>query len=146
MPPCGEVQQRTAADVVTELNLWRRQHPAFVVGGNEAGMLLGGEVRAADAAVWGNASRAGEGFARVPPVLAVEVAGVDDAPEELLEKARWYIAHGVETVWVVLPQTLAAKVVTGAGIVDVGSGERLPAPASLPGLSPLLADFFRQLG
>jgi Uma2 family endonuclease len=146
MPPCGEVQQRTAADVVTELNLWRRQHPAFVVGGNEAGMLLGGEVRAADAAVWKNTARAGEGFARVPPVLAVEVAGVDDTAEELLEKARWYIAHGVETVWVVLPQTRAAKVVTAAGIVDVGNDERLPEPASLPGLSPQLADFFRQLG
>jgi Uma2 family endonuclease len=146
MPPCGEVQQRTAADVVTELNLWRRQHPAFVVGGNEAGMLLGGEVRAAGAAVWENAGRAGEGFARVPPVLAVEVAGVDDTPEALLEKARWYITHGVETVWVVLPQTRAAKVVTGAGIVDVGGDERLPEPASLPGLSLLLADFFRQLG
>src|SRR5260370_15949804 len=51
MPPCGEVQQRVAVDVVTELNLWRRKHPEWVVGGNEAGMFLGGEVRAADAAV-----------------------------------------------------------------------------------------------
>jgi Uma2 family endonuclease len=103
------------------------------------------QVRAADAAVWKDAARAGEGFARLPPVLAVEVAGVDDAPEDLLEKARWYIAHGVETVWIVLPQTRAAKVVTGAGIVDVGGDERLPEPACLPGLSPRLADFFRQL-
>ena len=98
MPPCGEAQQRTVADVVTELNLWRREHPTFAVGGNEAGMLLGGEVRAADAAVWKNAARAGDGFARVPPVLAIEVAGADDALEALLEKARWYLDHGVETV------------------------------------------------
>jgi Uma2 family endonuclease len=145
MPPCGEVQQRTAADVVTELNLWRREHPEFVVGGNEAGMLLGGEVRAADAAVWRNTAHAGDGFARLPPILAVEVAGVDDTLDVLLEKARWYLVHGVETVWIVLPQSRVARVVTAAGLVDVDGGERLPEPKGLAGLSPLVADFFRQL-
>jgi hypothetical protein len=39
MPPCGEMQQRVAIDVATELNIWRRAHPEFIVGGNEAGML-----------------------------------------------------------------------------------------------------------
>lgn len=144
-PPCGEVQQRTAADVVTELNIWRREHPEFVVGGNEAGMLLGGEVRAADAAVWRNAGRSGEGFARLPPVLAVEVAGIDDMSEALLEKARWYLAHGVETVWIVLPSSRSVRVVTAATIVEVATGKRLPQPLSLAGLAPLVADFFRQL-
>jgi Uma2 family endonuclease len=146
MPPCGEVQQRTVADVVTELNLWRRRYPAFAVGGNEAGMLLGGEVRAADAAVWKNAPRAGDGFARLAPVLAVEVAGMDDPPEGLLDKARWYLGHGVATVWIVLPQSRTVQVVTAAGTIEVDSGGRLPEPDSLAGLSPLVADFFRQLG
>src|ERR1700721_3054490 len=108
-------------------------------------MLLGGEVRAADAAVWGNTARAGDGFARVPPVLAVEVACVDDTPEVLLEKARWYLVHGVETVGSVLPQWRAVRVDTAAGLVDVDWGERLPEPTALTGLSPLIADFFRQL-
>jgi len=145
MPPCGEVQQRSAADVITELNVWRRQHPDFVVGGNEAGMLLGGEVRAADAAVWRSLERAAQGFARTPPVLAVEVAGADEPLELLREKARWYLDHGVETVWLIAPQTRAVEVVTAAGVSLIESEGQMPEPASLPGLRPLVADFFRQL-
>ena len=147
MPPCGEVQQRTAADVVTELNLWRRAHPGFVVGGNEAGMLLGGEVRAADAAVWRASERpAGRGFARVAPILAVEVAGGEDMPDGLAEKARWFLARGVEVVWLVLPEARTVRVITEDGALDVGGEVRLPAPASLEGLTPRASDFFRQLG
>ena len=147
MPPRGEVQQRTAADVVTELNLWRRDHPKYVVGGNEAGMLLGGEVRAADAAVWKATERpANRGFARVAPILAVEVAGGEDTPEGLAEKARWYLARGVEVVWLVLPDSQTVRVITEDGAVDVGDEGRLPEPASLQGLTPRASDFFRQLG
>lgn len=145
MPPCGEVQQQTAADVITELNLWRRSHPEFVVGGNEAGMLLGGEVRAADAAVWRRESRATGGFARSAPVLAVEVTGSDDSLERLREKARWYLDRGVETVWIVLPETRQVEAISAAGKVVIDQGGRLPDLVSLPGLSPLVADFFRRL-
>jgi Uma2 family endonuclease len=145
MPPCGEVQQRTAADVVTELNLWRRGHPAFVVGGNEAGMLLDGEVRAADAAIWRGLQRAEPGFARTPPILAVEVTGADEPLAMLREKARWYLDHGVETVWLVDPQLRSVEVVTVSGVAVVEAGERLPEPVSLVGLRPLVADFFRQV-
>ena len=144
MPLCGEIQQRTAADVVTELNLWRRQHPEFVVGGNEAGMLLGGEVRAADAAVW-RAGRAEQGFARVPPMLAVEVAGTDDTMEMLRDKARWYVEHGVATVWILDPRARSATVVTRRDEATHDGAAKLPEPEGLPGLTPLVGDFFRQL-
>lgn len=143
MPPCGEVQRRTAADVLTELNLWRRSHTEFVVGGNEAGMLLDGEVRAADAAVW-SAAPAHDGFARTPPLLAVEVAGVHDTVDLLRDKARWYLDHGVTTVWIVVPQTRSAIVITRSG--EATSSGRMPEPDELPGLSPIVADFFRQIG
>jgi Uma2 family endonuclease len=145
MPPCGELQQRTAADVITELNLWRRQHPEFVVGGNEAGMLLGGEVRAADAAVWRSTHQASDGFARTPPVLAVEIAGLDDTMDLLAEKARWYLGRGVEVVWIVLPHSRTVQVVTTAKVVVVDARGTLPELDSLAGLTPLVADFFRQL-
>jgi len=144
MPPCGEAQQRTAVDVVTELNLWRRKHPEFVVGGNEAGMLLGGEVRAADAAVW-PAGPASGGLAQTAPLLAVEVAGVDDTESLLEEKARWYLAHGVATVWIVIPQSRSAKVVTASGQTPVVRDERMPAPAGLADLTPAVSSFFTQL-
>jgi len=145
MPPCGELQQRTAADVLTELNLWRRAHPSFAVGGNEAGMLLGGEVRAADAAVWRIVGPAAGGFARTPPILAVEVSGVDETVDALIDKAAWYLGHGVDTVWIVDPATRSAHVITASGRIDVGATDRLPEPEGLPGLAPNVADFFRQL-
>ena len=36
MPPCGDLQQDTVADVVITLGNWVRQHSGFVVGTNEA--------------------------------------------------------------------------------------------------------------
>ena len=47
MPPCGDRQQYTVADVVATLIIWVRAHPEFAVGTNEAGMHLGGDSRAA---------------------------------------------------------------------------------------------------
>jgi hypothetical protein len=48
IPPCGEVQQDVATDATITLGLWARDRPEFVVGSNEAGMIIGDEVRAAD--------------------------------------------------------------------------------------------------
>jgi Uma2 family endonuclease len=143
MPPCGEVQQRVAIDIGTELNVWRRSHPEFVVGGNEAGMLLGGEVRGADVAVWRGGFPPRSGFARTAPVLAVEIVGEDEGAEALRAKARWYIEHGVPLVWVVEPEARSVEVHTAQGVTRVA--DRIPESALLPGLAPFVADFFRQL-
>ena len=147
MPPCGDEQQQTAVDVVTELNLWRRAHPDFVVGGNEAGMLLGGEVRAADAAVWRrvDVGDATGGFPRVAPLLAVEVAGQDERTVDLAEKARWYLAHGVLVVWILDPRARTVAVLEGGTRQDLGLGGAIPAHAALPGLAPRVDDLFRQV-
>jgi Uma2 family endonuclease len=147
MPPCGDHQQQTAIDTATELNLWRRAHPEFVVGGNEAGMLLGGEVRAADIAVWRRADlgTATGGFPRVPPLLAVEIAGKDEQPDTLVEKARWYLAHGVQVVWVLVPTTRSAIVLRADARVEVGAGQTMPSHPALPGLGPMVDDLFRQV-
>ena len=52
MPPCGDLQPDTVADLAYVLRGWSEVHRGFVVGTTEAGMKLGGEVRGADAAVW----------------------------------------------------------------------------------------------
>lgn len=143
MPPSGEIQQRVVVDVLTELNLWSRQRVGFVVG-NEAGMLLGGEVRAADAAVWPRGP-ATEGFARTPPLLAVEVCGADDTVDGLRLKAQWYVGRGVPTVWIVDASARSVTVVTGDGARTVSQNENMPEPAGLADLSPSVASFFRQL-
>lgn len=148
MPPTGDDQQDTTADVVTELNLWRRAHPEFVVGTNEAGMKLSGDVRAADAAVWRRTDLPAEntgGLRRTPPVLAVEVAGVDDTVEGLREKAAWYLDHGVVCVWILVPRSRTALVIRADGEIEFTARDTIAEHPALPGLGPRVADLFRQL-
>ncbi len=147
MPPCGSVQQEVCVDAVTVLSLWARARGEFVVGGNEAGMLLGGEVRAADAAVWrrSDAGPASHELRRNPPVLAVEVAGQEEREAELRDKARWYLEAGVEVVWLVLPDSREVLVVTPGGERRCRAPERLPPHPALPDLEPSVAEFFMQI-
>ena len=147
MPPTGDVQQDVAIDVAYVLRSWSATHPGFVVGGNEAGMILGGDTRGADGAVWrrGDIGERTGGYRRVPPVLAVEVAGRDEDESTLRDKAAWYLAHGVTVVWLVLPASREVVVVDAAGSARHGQGDRLPACAPLPGLQPHVAELFAQL-
>lgn len=147
MPPSGDQQQETVADVVSVLATWRRQHRDFVLGTNEAGMMLGGAVRAADVAVWRKAD-AGEvtgGLRRTAPVLAVEVAGIDDPLDLLRGKAQWYLQHGCAVVWLVVPGERAVVVVTGEGEASYSVGEALPNHPALPDLAPRVDELFQQL-
>lgn len=149
MPPCADVQQEVAADVVLILRSWSEQHPEFVVGGNEAAMKLGNDVRAADAAVWRTADteRSTGRLRSVPPVLAVEIAGEDEDEDErfLRAKARWYLDHGAQVVWLVMPETREVVVLTRQGESRHGRHERLPAAPALPYLEPAVARFFAQI-
>jgi Uma2 family endonuclease len=147
MPPCGSRQSLTVADVVATLAPWVRAHPGFVLGTNEAGMALGGDVRGADVAIWRRApSAAAEpGLSREPPVLAVEVSGRYDTEELLREKARWYLAHGVAVVWVVLTAPREVLAATRGGERRLGAGETLPEHPALPGLAPRVDALFEQV-
>jgi Uma2 family endonuclease len=147
MPPCADYQQDVAMDVAYVLRSWSEQRPEFIVGGNEAGMKLGGDLRAADAAVW-RAADAGERSGRVrsvAPVLAVEIAGEDEDERALKDKASWYFTHGVALVWLVLPHQREVVVITPAGEERFTGTQRLPPTSLLPGLEPEVARFFIQL-
>ena len=149
MPPSGDLQQDTVADVVIALGSWVRARPQFVLGTNEAGMHLAGATRAADAALWRRAdvgAYAG-GLRRVPPVLAVEVAGPGDGETEgfLTERAEWYLQVGVSVVWLVLPESREVVVITAGGRSRHAGREPLPAHPQLPGLSVEAAELFRQI-
>ncbi len=148
MPPTGDIQQDVVPDVIHVLRTWSDAHPEFIVAGNEAGMILGGEARGADAAVWRRADvaqRTGR-YRRVPPVLAVEVAGLDDDEARLRDKADWYLRNGVEVVWLVLPESREVVVVTPAGESRHGAEATLPPHASLPDLAPAVRRLFEQIG
>ncbi len=147
MPPCADRQQETSNDVATALGLWRRAHPEFTVGGNAAGMVLGGESRGADAAVWRRADlgpHRGK-YQRVAPILAAEIQGEFEDEAELREKASWYFSHGVEVVWLLFPNETRMIVLTPRGEERLGIDDRVPAHASLPGLEPAVVDLFAQV-
>lgn len=147
MPPTGYEQQYTCADLAFVLRTWTETHPGFRVGGNEAGMLLDGTTRAADAGVWrASDPRPATGeLQRVPPVLAAEVAGKYDTEAALTDKASWYLAHGVMVVWLIDPSSRTITVLTAHGEERYGSGQQLREQAVLPGLAPAVDAFFRQL-
>jgi Uma2 family endonuclease len=129
------------------LDRWLDQHPEFVVGTNEAGMLLADEVRAADAAVWARVSLGKHtgGYRTVPPLLAVEIAGSGQSDEELRDQAWWYLRHGVAVVWLILPEHRQVIVVTAQHEERRSAGQRLSPHPLLPDLSPDVDSFFRQL-
>lgn len=147
MPPCGDIQQDTAGDVIYVLRSWSDHDERFVVAGNEAGMLLDGEARGADAAVWraeDARTRTGK-FRRVPPILAVEIAGVDEGEAELRVKASWYLGHGVLAVWLVLPDTFEVVALDGTHERRYGLGDRIDERVELPGLQPAVDSLFAQI-
>ena len=148
MPPCADVQQYVAVDVAFALRSWSERHPGFLVGANEAGMKLGGDVRAADVAIWRQAEVGVPrgGLQQVPPVLAVEVAGQDEDESVLRLKARWYLDRGVQQVWLALPQSREVVVLTPEGEARYASGDRIAARPELPDLSPDVDHLFAQLG
>ena len=147
MPPCADYQQDVAATVVGLLWKWVAKHSEFIVAANEAGMMLGGEARGADAAVW-RKQEAGTHrgtFRRVPPILAVEVAGEDEGEGSLREKAAWYISHGVRYVWLLFPRTRTALVLTADGEQRLKGRSRFAAAPELPGLRLTAQSLFSQL-
>jgi Uma2 family endonuclease len=147
MPPCGDIQQDVAVDTVFVLRQWRESHPEFIVGGNEAGMMLKGEIRAAEAAVWAVRALgpATGGFRQVPPILAAEVAGQEEGEVPLREKAKWYLDRGVQVVWLIFPESREVIVLRSGTESRHRPGEQLPAHPDLPGLAPEVDRFFQQL-
>lgn len=110
-------------------------------------MILGGEIRAADAAVWRRSDiepRTG-GYRRAAPILAVEVAGRDEDEARLHEKARWYLDRGVKWVWIVLPSSKEVVVIDPSGESRHSGTDTVPSSPELPGLELRLPRLFRQL-
>lgn len=148
MPPCGEVQQDVTGTVAVVVGSWAEERQEYVFGSNEAGMLLGGDVRAADAAVWRRDTLGpySGGYRRVPPILAIEVAGQQDREELLRQKAEWYLGHGVSVVWLILPERREVIVLEPERETRYGLGQQIAEHVELPGLSPAVDRLFRQLG
>ncbi len=62
-----------------------------------------------------------------------------------MEKAGWYLAHGVATIWIVVPRTRSVTIVDASGTTDLAADAHLPEPAGLPDLHIDVRSFFVQL-
>lgn len=137
MPPCGGTQAKVVVNVCRLLGAWTREHPQFVDGTDEVGIKLGEDRRGADYAIWRKKERGRlRGFARVPPLLAVEVEGEEepDQARALRIKTRWYLKHGTKIVWLVLSSRREIIAITAHGEERCKPGELTPEHAELPGL------------
>lgn len=81
-----------------------------------------------------------------PPDIAVEIVPPGQSNREMLERARWFVEHGVGVVLILQPRTRSARVVRpdsdtglvqGDAVVDLGD--------VLPGLSFVVRDLFATL-
>lgn len=88
-----------------------------------------------DATHWAAVDLRKSGVAIIPQ-LVVEIQSPSESKPSLFRKKEEYLRAGVHTVWVILEDPYEVHVFeTGAAGRIVGAGERLEAPALLPGFS-----------
>jgi Uma2 family endonuclease len=73
------------------------------------------------------------------------VAGQDEDEDVLRNKAQWYLDHGVELVWLILPSTREVIVIERASELRCSAVDQLVEHPSLPGLTPKVSELFAQL-
>ncbi|HEX5269821.1 MAG TPA: Uma2 family endonuclease [Gemmataceae bacterium] len=84
-----------------------------------------------------------DGWARIPPDLAVEVASPNDNAEDLMAKAMEWLSVGTRLVWVVYPKSRTVLVLRAGGIAAwVGAGGQLSGEDVLPGFTCPIDDVF----
>ena len=137
MPPLGSARDAAMTSVASRLGAWVRDRHELVLATSGTWSSIAAVPRPPDAAIWRRSDLDGYvgKLRRVPPLLAVEVAGADDGEDALLEIAAGHLAAGVSTVWLVLPAPRAVLVVTAAGVTRHGADAALPEPAGLVGLA-----------
>jgi Uma2 family endonuclease len=147
MPPCGQEQGAITLSTSGVLSRWLESHREFRGATLEIGITLGGETRGADAAIWrrDQSGALDKTTLRFAPLLVVEIAGRDEGEPELRDKARWYLAHGVGVVWLVLPDRREIVVLSSAGENRYAAADRLPERPELPGLTLAVRELFVQL-
>jgi Uma2 family endonuclease len=84
-----------------------------------------------------------EGYPEMAPDFAVEIAGRDDRPEAVHEKAEWWLASGVGEVWVLEPRSRTATIhLPGREPRTLGASEAIEASGPLAGFACRVAELF----
>ena len=76
------------------------------------------------------------------PNIAIEVQSPGDARSALIAKAEFYLASGVQEVWLVYPKFRLIEIVTTEQVNHFGAGDTLTSSALLPGFRLDVGDFF----
>jgi Uma2 family endonuclease len=80
--------------------------------------------------------QAPEGFAEFLPDLAIEIVSPTDRAPEIAEKIGEYLAHGVQTVWLVEPRNQTITVYHSmTDVMTFNATEELRGDPVLPGFS-----------
>ncbi len=113
--PAGARHEVVGLRLAARLLAFVDAHDLGYVLGSSAGFRLpGGNVRSPDVSFVAKGrfegGRAPEGFAEVPPDLAVEVLSPGDRARAVLDKVGEYLQAGVRLVWVIDPRAARAAV------------------------------------
>lgn len=75
-----------------------------------------------------------DGYAHIPPDLAVEVVSPNDLWHEVIAKVNEYLAAGVPLVWVIDPEARSVHIYRHGGTVSLlREGDELSGEAIIPG-------------
>jgi Uma2 family endonuclease len=126
----------------------RRTGHGYVAGNDSAVEISNDTVRGADVSYYSEArwpkARLSEGYAQVPPDVAVEVYSPSNRPGEMQEKVGDYLRAGVLVVWVLHPKRRTLTIYrhddpTPAVLTEEATVEGIP---ELPGFRCDVAEFF----
>jgi Uma2 family endonuclease len=79
------------------------------------------------------------------PDLAVEVKSPANSLKALRDKAAYYLAHGTQVVWIVIPAKRLVEVYGPEMVEILTDADVLEAPPLLPGFQMLVSDVFEGL-
>lgn len=142
MSPLGGESGKREADLITDLNLWNRQHQLGVVFSSSSGFKLpNGADRSPDAA-WVAQSRwdglTPEQRRRFPPLapdFVIELRSETDSLPTLQAKMQEYMDNGVRLGWLINPQDRQVEIYRSGQPAEI-----LEDPSSLLG-EVVLPDF-----
>jgi Uma2 family endonuclease len=144
----GGRHEACCAAICWMLHEYAKDRSAGYAVSNNTGVLTERDpdtVLAPDLAYWSRQHLAElpEGFAEVPPDLAVEVVSPGDSQSYVHRKVLHYLDHGVALVWIVDPKTRTVTVYRSRQDVCIlAEAEEIAGGDILPGFSCRVGEFF----
>ena len=153
MPPPKRLHGFVCNNMAWRLTNYAETRGVGIVCTNDAGVIVERDpdtVRGPDVAYFDDVQAADEilaEYAKVPPVIAVEVLSPDDRVNQVALKVDEYLAFGVKQVWVVDPEAKDIAVHrVGVSMRLLNQDDELLGGDALPGFSCRVSDFFRLPG